>query len=204
MIYPTIIKRFFDLLFSLSFLVVVSPLILFLMILIRLKLGKSVFFRQERAGRHGRLFNIIKFRSMLTNCDADKNLLPDELRLTTFGQFLRHYSLDELPSLWNVLRGDMSLVGPRPLLVEYLEHYNDYQKSRHNVLPGITGWAQVNGRNAISWEHKFELDIWYVKHQSMFLDIKILCITFLRLIKPRDIHSEGHATMPRFMGTKSE
>ena len=204
MIYPKLIKRFFDLLFSLSFLLIVSPLVLFLMILIRLKLGKFVFFRQERAGRHGRLFNIIKFRSMLNNCDINKNLLSDEHRLTRFGRFLRHYSLDELPSLWNVLRGDMSLVGPRPLLAEYLEHYNEHQKNRHKVLPGITGWAQINGRNAISWEQKFDLDIWYVEHQSMFLDIKILWLTFLRLIKPKDIHSEGHATMPRFMGTKNE
>ena len=204
MIYSKFIKRFFDLLFSLSFLLILSPLILFLMILIRLKLGKSVFFRQERGGRHGRIFNIIKFKSMLNNCDTDNHLLPDEQRLTPFGRFLRRSSLDEVPSLFNVIRGDMSLVGPRPFIADYLEHYNDYQKTRHKVQPGITGWAQVNGRNAISWEQKFDLDIWYVEPQRMFLDIKIFWLTFQRLIKPKDIHNEGHATMPRFMGTQNE
>lgn len=201
MIYRHYLKRFFDRLFALFFLILFAPVILCLMVLIRIKLGKPVFFFQERGGINGTVFKIIKFRTMLNSYDADHNLLPDEQRLTRFGRFLRSSSLDELPSLFNVLRGEISLVGPRPLLAEYLEYYNDHQKKRHLVTPGITGWAQVNGRNAISWEHKFDLDFWYVNHQSMLLDMKILWLTFLRVVNRKDINSDGHATMPKFVGS---
>ena len=201
MIYRHLLKRSFDLIFSLFFLILFTPVILCLMVLIRIKIEKSVFFFQDRGGINGTVFKIIKLRTMLQTCDTNHNLLSDEQRLTSFGRFLRSSSLDELPSLFNVLRGDMSLVGPRPLLAEYLEHYNEYQKKRHLVKPGITGWAQVNGRNAITWDHKFDLDIWYVKHQSMLLDMRILWLTFLRVVTRKNINSDGHATMPSFLGS---
>ena len=201
MIYRHLLKRSFDLIFSLFLLILFTPVILCLMVLIRIKMGKSVFFSQERGGINGTVFKIIKSRTMLKTCDTNHNILSDEQRLTNFGRFLRSSSLDELPSLFNVLRGDISLVGPRPFVAEYLEHYNEYQKKRHLVKPGITGWAQVNGRNAITWERKFDLDIWYVNHQSVLLDMRILWLTFLRVVNRKDINSYGHETMPSFLGS---
>ena len=201
MIYRRYIKRFFDLMFSLFFLILFAPIILLLIVIIRIKLGKSVFFLQDRGGMNGTVVKIIKFRTMLNSYDINNNPLPDADRLTNFGRFLRSSSLDELPSLFNVLRGDISLVGPRPFVAEYLQYYNDHQKQRHIVKPGITGWAQVNGRNTINWEQKFELDIWYVTHQCFKLDIKIMWLTFLRVVHRDNINNDAHATMPRFYGT---
>lgn len=163
-------------------------------------LGAPVFFRQKRPGKEGKVFDLIKFRTMTEERDAVGNYLPDEMRLTAFGKFLRKTSLDELPECWNVLKGEMSLVGPRPLLVQYLERYSSEQARRHEVRPGITGWAQVNGRNAISWEEKFRLDVWYVDNQSLLLDLKILMLTALRLIRPTGISGEGHVTKEEFKG----
>jgi len=166
-------------------------------------LGWPVLFRQVRPGLGGRPFTLLKFRTMTEARDAQGNLLPDEERLTRFGRFLRRTSLDELPELFNVLKGDMSLVGPRPLLMEYLERYSPEQARRHEVRPGITGWAQVNGRNALSWEEKFELDVWYVDHLSLVLDVKILFLTLWKVLKGEGIARPGHATMPEFMGSKA-
>ena len=182
-------------------LIVLSPLMAVLAVLVRVKLGKPVFFTQERPGLHGRIFRLIKFRSMRDAYDHEGKLLPDEQRLTSFGRFLRSSSLDELPELFNVLKGEMSLVGPRPLLVVYLDRYTSDQARRHNVLPGITGWAQVNGRNALSWEDKFKLDVWYVDHQSLWLDIRILFLTLWKAIKREGISAPGSATAPEFMGS---
>jgi|SRR5665213_68920 len=181
-------------------LIVLSPLLGLLVILVRWKLGSPVFFRRQRPGYHGRPFMLVKFRSMTDARDAEGNLLPDHERLTAFGRFLRSASLDELPELWNVLCGEMSLVGPRPLLMEYLPRYTPAQARRHDVKPGITGWAQVNGRNAISWEEKFKLDVWYVDHCSLWLDLKILALTVLKVFQRKGISAKGHATMPEFMG----
>jgi lipopolysaccharide/colanic/teichoic acid biosynthesis glycosyltransferase len=164
--------------------------------------GWPPLFVQTRPGRHGELFDMYKFRSMTNKTDADGNLLPDEQRLTKFGQFLRSTSLDELPELINVLKGDMSLVGPRPLLTQYLERYSDEQARRHEVKPGITGWAQVNGRNALSWAEKFRLDVWYVDNQSLALDLKILARTVLSVLQREGISAAGEATMPEFMGNQ--
>jgi lipopolysaccharide/colanic/teichoic acid biosynthesis glycosyltransferase len=164
-------------------------------------LGKPVLFKQKRPGINGKIFNMLKFRSMLDSVDSAGNALPDSERLTSFGQKLRSSSLDELPGLWNVLKGDMSLVGPRPLLVEYLPLYSDEQAKRHSVRPGITGWAQVNGRNAISWEQKFSLDIWYIENQSFWLDIKILLLTVKKVFIKDGISAEGEATMTKFTGS---
>jgi lipopolysaccharide/colanic/teichoic acid biosynthesis glycosyltransferase len=169
-------------------------------VLVRLFLGRPVLFRQRRPGLHGLLFTCLKFRTMRGTRDSAGKLLPDADRLTSLGSFLRRTSLDELPELWNVIRGDMSLVGPRPLLPEYLPRYNAFQRRRHEVRPGITGWAQVNGRNALTWEQKFKLDIWYVDHQSFWLDVKILWLTLLTVVRRQGIEHGGHATMPEFLG----
>ena len=171
--------------------------------LVRIKLGSPVIFRQIRPGLHGKPFVLYKFRTMTDARDEDGNLLPDELRLTPFGKFLRSTSLDELPELFNVLKGDMSLVGPRPLLMQYLERYTPEQARRHEVKPGITGWAQINGRNALSWEEKFEMDVWYVDNWSIWLDLKILLLTLIKVLKREGIHADGHVTMPEFFGSNS-
>ncbi len=198
------IKRTFDLLASASALLVLSPVLLGVAYLVRKNLGSPVLFRQVRPGMHGRPFEMIKFRTMLDAVDAQGNVLPDEVRLTSFGRFLRSTSLDELPELWNVLKGDMSLVGPRPLLMEYLPLYTPEQARRHEVRPGVTGWAQINGRNAISWEDKFKLDVWYVDNQSLWLDLRIIFLTIKKVVVRDGISAEGEATMSRFTGTKSE
>lgn len=197
-------KRLFDLLVSLVGLIVLSPVILILALLVWINLGGPVFFAQARPGYKGRIFKLYKFRSMRNACDKAGKLLPDEERLTKFGKFLRASSLDELPELVNVLKGEMSLVGPRPLLIAYLERYSPEQARRHDVLPGITGWAQVNGRNALSWEEKFKLDVWYVDHQSFWLDIKILLMTVGKVFKRESINAPGSATAPEFMGNKEK
>ena len=197
-------KRTLDIFVSILLLIVLSPLLVVLAVLVRVKLGKPVFFTQERPGLHGRIFRLIKFRSMRDAYDHEGKLLPDEQRLTSFGRFLRSSSLDELPELFNVLKGEMSLVGPRPLLVVYLDRYTSDQARRHNVLPGITGWAQVNGRNTLSWEDKFKLDVWYVDHQSLWLDIRILFLTLWKAIKREGISAPGSATAPEFMGSLEE
>jgi len=195
------IKRGIDLLGALSGLILLSPLLIFLYLIVWSKLGHPVIFKQHRPGINGKIFSFYKFRSMINEIDAQRNLLPDKDRITLFGNFLRKTSLDELPSLFNVLRGDMSLVGPRPLLIEYLELYSAEQARRHDVKPGITGWAQINGRNTISWEEKFELDVWYVDNQSFWLDIKILFLTIWKVLKKEGINQDGHATMEKFNGS---
>jgi lipopolysaccharide/colanic/teichoic acid biosynthesis glycosyltransferase len=197
----SLIKRLFDLLISLLLLILLSPVMLVVAALVRVKLGKPVLFSQERPGLHGKLFRLYKFRTMRDAYDDQGKLLPDEQRLTKFGRFLRASSLDELPELVNVLKGEMSLVGPRPLLVAYLERYTPEQARRHEALPGITGWAQVNGRNALTWEDKFRLDVWYVDHQSLWLDIKILFLTLWKAFKREGINAPGSATAPEFMGS---
>lgn len=195
-------KRLFDLLLSFGLLLVLSLPLLLLWGVVRCKLGSPVLFRQVRPGLHGRPFMMIKFRTMTDKRGADGELLPDARRLTSFGRFLRATSLDELPELWNVLRGEMSLVGPRPLLMEYLPLYSPEQARRHEVRPGITGWAQVNGRNALSWEDRFKLDIWYVDHRSFWLDLRILWLTMRKVIVREGISAQGEATMPKFTGNK--
>jgi len=194
-------KRLFDFLVSFFVLVVLLPIILLVAFSIRLKLGSPIFFYQQRPGLNGDLFQMVKFRTMLDISDVDGNLLSDSARLTSFGKFLRSTSLDELPELWNVLKGDMSLVGPRPLLIEYLPLYNKQQAQRHDIKPGVTGWAQVNGRNAISWEQKFELDIWYVKNHNMLLDLKILWMTIFKVFKRAGISQDNEVTMNKFRGS---
>jgi lipopolysaccharide/colanic/teichoic acid biosynthesis glycosyltransferase len=183
-------------------LLLLSPLLSLVALAIRLNLGSPVLFRQARPGLRGRPFRVAKFRTMRDALDAAGRPFPDEARLTPLGRFLRASSIDELPQLWNVLCGDLSLVGPRPLLMQYLPRYSPEQARRHDVPPGITGWAQVNGRNAISWEQKFALDVWYVDNWSFWLDLKILLLTFLRVVKRSGISREGHATMPEFMGSE--
>ncbi|WP_353928803.1 sugar transferase [Desulfofundulus kuznetsovii] len=183
-------------------LALLAPVMLLIALFICLNMGRPVLFRQVRPGLHGRPFVIYKFRTMKEERDSRGNLLPDELRLTRLGRFLRSTSLDELPELFNVLKGDMSLVGPRPLLMEYLERYTPEQARRHEVKPGITGWAQVNGRNAITWEEKFKLDVWYVDNWSLWLDFKILGSTFLKVLRREGISAKGYATMPEFMGNE--
>lgn len=195
------IKHIFDYLIVLIAMLLLALPLLLLILFVRLKLGSPVFFRQVRPGRHGKPFQMVKFRTMLDTRGPDGQLLPDEIRLTAFGRLLRSTSLDELPEFWNVLKGDMSLVGPRPLLMEYLPLYSAEQARRHEVRPGITGWAQVNGRNAISWEQKFELDVWYVDNQSLWLDIKILCLTIKKVLVRDGISAEGEATMSKFTGS---
>jgi len=194
------VKRLFDIVVSALALVVLSPALLLLAAAIRWRLGGPVLFRQQRPGLHGRPFLLLKFRTMTDACGPDGALLPDVARLTAFGRFLRAASLDELPELLNVLKGDMSLVGPRPLLMQYLGRYAPEQARRHEVRPGITGWAQVNGRNAISWEEKFRLDVWYVDHQSLWLDIRIIAMTIGKILKREGISHPGQATMEEFTG----
>ena len=195
-------KRLFDLTAALLGLAALALPLLALIALVRIKLGRPVFFRQTRPGLHGRPFQMVKFRTMTDARGPDGALLPDADRLTPFGRFLRGSSLDELPELWNVLRGDMSLVGPRPLLMEYLPLYTPEQARRHAVRPGITGWAQVNGRNALSWEEKFALDVWYVDHQSLWLDIRILWMTAVKVLRRQDISAPGEATVEYFKGNR--
>lgn len=196
------IKRLFDFFISFVALLALSPLIFIISRKIAKNLGKPVLFKQKRPGLNGEVFEMIKFRSMRNAVDNNGKVLPDSERLTPFGEKLRNSSLDELPGLWNVLKGDMSLVGPRPLLVEYLPLYNNEQAKRHNVRSGITGWAQVNGRNAISWEEKFKLDVWYVENQSFWLDIKILFLTVKKVFVKEGISAEGEVTMHKFTGSK--
>jgi lipopolysaccharide/colanic/teichoic acid biosynthesis glycosyltransferase len=198
------VKRLMDIALSSMGLLLLAPLILVLAVLVRVRLGSPVLFRQERPGLHGEPFIILKFRTMTDECDESGNLLPDDQRLTGFGRFLRASSMDELPELWNVLRGDMSLVGPRPLLMEYLPLYTTEQARRNEVRPGITGWAQVNGRNALSWEEKFQLDAWYVDNRSLSLDLEILFLTVKKVFKREGISAEGEATMPRFEGSRKQ
>lgn len=196
-------KRLFDFSCSLAGLIILSPLLLLAALLIRMKLGSPVLFRQMRPGLYGRPFFVYKFRTMTDERDENGNLLPDEERITPLGQMLRKFSIDELPQLFNVVKGDLSLVGPRPLLMEYLELYSPEQERRHEVRPGITGWAQVNGRNTISWEEKFKLDVWYVNHQSFFLDIKIIFLTVYKVFKREGISQQGHVTIEKFSGHKA-
>lgn len=194
------LKRLFDfILAGLGLLMLLIPMALLIM-LVRAKLGSPVFFRQKRPGLYGQPFEMIKFRTMTDERGSDGNLLPDAERLTTFGRFLRATSLDELPELWNVLKGDMSLVGPRPLLMEYVPLYSKDQARRHEVRPGVTGWAQINGRNALDWEDKFRLDVWYVDHHSLWLDIKILWATVRKVLVRDGISASGEATMSKFTG----
>ncbi len=194
------LKRLSDILISFFFLIIFSPVFLIIAGLIRIKLGSPIMFKQKRPGLQGRLFYLYKFRSMTEERDENGLLLLNEFRLTRFGKILRKFSLDELPQLWNVLKGDMSIVGPRPLLKEYLHLYDNLQSRRHEVRPGITGLAQVNGRNAISWEQKFEYDVWYVDHRSFGLDIKILFLTAFKVIKSDGINQQAHVTMTKFQG----
>ena len=194
-------KRVFDILIASILLILLLPPLLVLAAVIRFKLGTPILFSQVRPGLNGKPFKLYKFRTMTNALDADGNLLADEDRLIPFGQLLRRASLDELPELWNVLRGDMSLVGPRPLLMEYLPLYTQEQSRRHEVRPGITGWAQVNGRNLLSWDERFILDVWYVDHHSILLDIKILFITSKKVLKREGISAKGEATMPKFKGS---
>ena len=196
-------KRLFDFLVALFALLILLPVIIVVAVLIRLKLGSPILFTQDRPGLNGDVFKMMKFRSMLDSKDIQGNLLPDGERMTSFGALLRSTSLDELPGLFNVLKGDMSLVGPRPLLIQYLPLYDNEQARRHNVRPGITGWAQVNGRNAISWDQKFKFDVWYVDNHSLLLDIKILLLTVKKVFFKEDISASNHATMPEFKGNKN-
>ncbi|EOI0111653.1 sugar transferase [Vibrio cholerae] len=197
-------KRTFDFLLAAIFLLLFFPIILFIAWKIRKNLGSPVLFRQTRPGLNGKPFEMIKFRTMKDAVDANGNPLPDSERMTPFGDKLRNSSLDELPELWNVLKGDMSLVGPRPLLMQYLPLYSKEQARRHEVRPGITGWAQINGRNAISWEEKFKLDVWYVDNWSFGLDLRVLLLTVKKVIFKEDISAEGEVTMPPFKGNKYE
>jgi lipopolysaccharide/colanic/teichoic acid biosynthesis glycosyltransferase len=196
-------KRLFDLTAASLGLIVLSPILLILALFVRLIHGTPVLFRQMRPGYRGRPFHLYKFRTMTDERDETGSLLPDAKRLTRLGRFLRATSLDELPELFNILRGEMSLVGPRPLLMQYLERYSPEQARRHDMLPGLTGWAQVNGRNALTWEDKFRLDVWYVDHWSLWLDIKILFITLWKVLKREGISQEGHATAEEFMGNQN-
>lgn len=193
-------KNIIDRGLSAAGLLVLSPIMLAIGCLIRFRMGRPVLFRQLRIGHREKVFMFLKFRTMTDGCDSSGVPLPDERRLTALGRFLRASSLDELPQLWNVLKGDMSLVGPRPLLPEYLPRYTALQRRRHEVRPGITGWVQVNGRNSLTWEQKFDLDVWYVDHGSLWLDAKILWMTVLQVLRRDGISQAGHATMPEFMG----
>ena len=195
-------KRLFDLTLILLSLPILLPLYLVVACLVRSQLGAPLLFTQIRPGKHAKPFEMIKFRTMTDERDSNGELLPDSVRLTKFGQFLRSSSLDELPELWNVIQGDMSLVGPRPLLMEYVPLYSPEQARRHAMRPGVSGWAQVNGRNAISWEEKFKLDVWYVDNHSFWLDIKVICLTLKKVIVRDGISADGEATMPKFIGGK--
>ena len=200
--YQTYGKRCFDLLVTTLLIILLSPVFLVVAVLVRWQLGAPVLFRQQRPGVHGKPFIIYKFRTMTDACDAQGHLLPDAARLPRFGQFLRSTSLDELPELFNVLRGDMSLIGPRPLLMEYLSRYTPEQARRHAVRPGITGWAQANGRNAISWDEKFAYDVWYVDHCTFGLDLKILFLTLWTVVRREGITETGHVTVQKFIGSR--
>lgn len=195
-------KRFFDIVASVAGLILLSPVIAIVAYLIRKRLGSPILFRQVRPGLGGKPFEMVKFRTMRDAFDANGNPLPDSERMTDFGRFLRSSSLDELPELWNVIKGDMSLVGPRPLLMEYLPLYDEVQIRRHDARPGVTGWAQINGRNALSWEEKFKLDVWYVDNQSLWLDLKIIFLTIKKVLIRDGISAEGEVTMTRFTGLK--
>ena len=198
--YEKYIKRALDIVLSGVAMLVLSPVLLVTALLVRTKLGSPVLFHQDRPGRDGKIFRLYKFRSMTDERDAQGELLPDEIRLTKFGKLLRSTSLDELPELWNIFRGDMSIVGPRPLLVKYLPLYNEEQRHRHDVRPGLTGWAQVNGRNSITWEDKFRYDVWYVRNISLLLDVKIVFLTVKKVFCREGISSEDSATMEDFTG----
>ena len=200
--YRPFFNRFFDFVLSLIAIIILSPVYIIVAILVRVKLGSPVIFTQERPGKDEKIFKMYKFRSMTSETDEEGNLLPDEVRLTSFGKKLRSTSLDELPELFNILKGDMSIVGPRPLLKKYLPRYNEFQKHRHDVRPGLTGWAQVNGRNAISWEDKFRLDVEYTEKCSFLLDLKILFMTVSSVLKKEGISSDTSVTMDEFMGNE--
>lgn len=202
--YKHFFKRLIDFILSLIALIVLSPVLLIVALLVRTKLGSPVIFKQERPGLNEKIFTLYKFRTMTDAKDEQGNLLPDEIRLTKFGKLLRSTSLDELPELFNILKGDMAIVGPRPLLVRYLPLYNEHQKHRHDVRPGFTGWAQCNGRNAISWEEKFDLDVYYTKHVSLLLDIKIILKTVKVVLFREGISSETSVTMEEFRGSNNE
>jgi sugar transferase EpsL len=193
-------KRILDLTLTIPGILILSPLLLFISFIVGVNYGTPIIFRQKRPGYRGKPFWVYKFRTMTNTHDTQDNLLPDSQRITRLGQFLRSYSLDELPELFNVLRGEMSWVGPRPLLMQYLERYSPEQARRHEVLPGITGWAQINGRNTLTWEEKFKLDVWYVDHRSFWLDIKILVLTILKVLRREGINQPGQATAEEFMG----
>ena len=195
------IKRLLDIVISATALILLSPFMLIIYLLVRINLGGPAFFLQERVGKDNKIFKMIKFRTMKNSTDKDGNLLSDNERLTKFGRFLRSFSIDELPELINILKGDMSLVGPRALLVQYLEYYNSEQIRRHDVLPGLTGWAQINGRNSITWCEKFKLDVWYVDNWSLWLDIKIFFLTFWKVFKREGINQSETVTMEYFNGT---
>lgn len=201
--YRKFFKRFFDIVLSLLALIILSPVLLIVAGLVRVKLGGPVIFHQERPGKDEKIFRLYKFRSMTDERDENGELLPDEVRLTKFGRVLRSTSLDELPELWNILKGDMSIVGPRPLLVQYLPRYSEEQRHRHDVRPGLTGWAQVNGRNAISWEERFAYDVEYVERISLLLDVKILFLTVAVVFRRQGIHSAGCETQEEFMGKEA-
>ncbi|WP_088431591.1 sugar transferase [Halomicronema hongdechloris] len=202
--FPRTVKEFSDRMCAAIVLLICSPLIIAIAIAIYLKMGRPVMFSQPRPGKGSYIFTFYKFRTMTHDRDAQGVLLPDEARLTPLGQFLRKTSLDELPQLWNVLRGDMSFVGPRPLLVKYLERYTSEQSRRHEMKPGITGWAQVHGRNAISWEEKFKLDVWYIDHWNLWLDLRILSLTLFKVLQREGVSHPGQATMPEFQGRLSD
>jgi sugar transferase EpsL len=199
-----IMKRTVDFFISFLLLIMLSVILLIIALLVRWKLGSPIIFKQQRPGLHGKPFFVYKFRTMTNERNQKGELFPDEFRLTSFGKFLRKASLDELPQLYNIIKGDISLVGPRPLLMEYLPLYTSEQARRHEVRPGITGWAQVNGRNAITWEDKFRLDVWYVDHQSLWLDMKILILTVIKVFKTEGINEQGHVTAEYFKGNKDK
>lgn len=201
--YKHFFKRLIDFILSLIAIIVLSPILLIVALLVRTKLGSPIIFKQERPGLNEKIFTLYKFRTMMDAKDEQGNLLPDEIRLTKFGKILRSTSLDELPELFNILKGDMAIVGPRPLLVRYLPLYNEHQKHRHDVRPGFTGWAQCNGRNAISWEEKFDLDVYYTKHVSLLLDIKIILKTVKVVLFREGISSETSVTMEEFRGSNN-
>ena len=198
------IKRILDIISSLLAIIILSPLLAVTAVLVKTKLGSPVLFKQERPGKDEKIFTLMKFRTMTDECDENGELLPDEVRLTKFGKFLRSTSIDELPELFNILKGDMSVIGPRPLLVEYIPRYNEHQHRRHEVRPGLSGWAQVNGRNTVSWEDKFDMDVHYVDNYSFAMDVKILFMTVLNVLKKEGISSETSATMEVFMGTSEK
>lgn len=202
--YKLFFKRFFDFILSLIAIIMLTPVYLIVIVLVRIKLGSPVFFTQKRPGKDEKIFKMYKFRTMTNEVDENGNLLPDDKRLTKFGKLLRSTSLDELPELFNILKGDMSIVGPRPLLVRYLPLYNEYQKHRHDARPGFTGWAQCNGRNSISWEEKFDLDVYYVNHITFLLDVKIIFKTVKTVLCREGISSEASATMEEFRGSQNE